>query len=137
MEATEPWIIVRTFSHAMEAHMAVGLLEGEGIPARIRDAHLVTQDWLLSNAIGGVKLEVAESTVEAARAVLTALDAESRAQRAQALQCPSCESPDIAVRTPTRLGTLAWIIGVVATGGLALIAMRPRNHCRACGRRWG
>jgi|JI10StandDraft_1071094.scaffolds.fasta_scaffold160232_2 hypothetical protein len=133
------YTVVRTFSHAMEAHMAIGLLDAEGIPARIRDEHLVTQDWLLSNAVGGVRLEVALADVEAARAVLAALDAETTQSAAQVgpLACPACESTDIEVRSRSRLGTAGWVVLVVLTGGLALLALRPRNHCRSCGRRWG
>ena len=134
--ADEPrWTVVRAFSHGMEAHMAVGLLDAEGIPARIRDEHLVTQDWLLSNLVGGVKLEVPPDQAEAARQVLMALDTEAAA--AGPPQCPSCDSTDIEVRSPSRFGTIGWVILVLCTGGLALLALRPRNRCRQCNRRWG
>ena len=49
----------------MRAH-----LEGSGIAAFVRDDHTVAADWALSNAIGGVKVEVADEDFEAAIALL-------------------------------------------------------------------
>ena len=48
--------------------MLRAFLEGSGIDAVVRDGNTVAADWALSNAIGGVKVDVAEE--DAALALL-------------------------------------------------------------------
>ena len=60
------WVKVASFSQPFEAHLARTRLEAEGIACVVSDEYLVRVDWLLSNAIGGVKLMVPAG--EAARA---------------------------------------------------------------------
>lgn len=64
--------ILATFSKPIEAHLLVARLAGNGIPAFLRDEHMVTLDWLASNAIGGVKVEVGDDDYERAREVIAA-----------------------------------------------------------------
>ena len=45
-------------------------LEDAGIPAYLRDENTIQIDWLYSNALGGVRVEVAEEDVDAAKAIL-------------------------------------------------------------------
>ena len=60
------------FSKPIEAHMLIAKLEGSGIRAFIRDEHMVTLDWLASNAIGGVKVDVEDEDFVQAREVMLA-----------------------------------------------------------------
>jgi len=53
-------ILIATFSHPFEAHLAKGKLESEGIEAFIADENIVGINWLYSNLVGGVKLKVRE-----------------------------------------------------------------------------
>lgn len=66
---------VASFSKPMDAHMLRAKLEGSGIAAYVRDEHMVTLDWLASNAIGGVKVDVADEDYERALQISSA-DAE-------------------------------------------------------------
>jgi len=61
---------VAAFSIPYQAHLAKGLLEANGIAAHIADEFTVSVNWLYSNAIGGVKVQVAEADVEEARRIL-------------------------------------------------------------------
>ncbi len=63
---------VATFSKPIDAHLLVARLEGSGVPAFIRDEHMVTLDWLASNAVGGVKVEVGDDDYDRALEVITA-----------------------------------------------------------------
>jgi hypothetical protein len=63
----DDFITVATFWNPAEAHVVRSRLEAEGIRAYLADEMTVTMDWLLSNAIGGIKLQVAEK--DAARAL--------------------------------------------------------------------
>ncbi|AMO56337.1 putative signal transducing protein [Endozoicomonas montiporae] len=64
-------VVVARYSFAYEAWLARGLLQGHGIPAFIFDEHLVTMNWLYSDAIGGVCLLVPESFLVRAQALLS------------------------------------------------------------------
>ena len=68
--AREQLVTVATFLGPGEAHLARSRLEAEGIHAYLADEYMVTMDWLVSNAVGGVKLQVAESNVDHARRIL-------------------------------------------------------------------
>ena len=63
------------FNHPDQAHLLRMRLEGSGIAAYVRDENMVTLDWLVSLAVGGVKVDVADDDYEAALAIL-AEDAE-------------------------------------------------------------
>ncbi len=69
---------IATFTSPMDANMLVARLEGSGIAAFTRDENMISLDWLASNAIGGVKVDVAEEDVEKALAVLNAATAEEQ-----------------------------------------------------------
>ncbi|HPF72001.1 MAG: DUF2007 domain-containing protein [Lysobacteraceae bacterium] len=58
---------------APEAHILRGRLEAEGIPAFIQHEHHVTMDWLVSNALGGVRLQVPVEYAQEAVAILRAI----------------------------------------------------------------
>jgi hypothetical protein len=63
-------ITVASTSHTYEAHLIKSKLESEGIPAFIKDEHVVTANWLYSLAVGGVKIQVAQRDVERAKEIL-------------------------------------------------------------------
>ena len=63
-------VTVATFTTPLEAELARGRLEGEGVEAHVADGELVTADWTMSNAVGGVKVRVAAEDADRARAVL-------------------------------------------------------------------
>jgi hypothetical protein len=58
--------MLASFSKAEDAHLLRARLEGSGIAAYVRDEHMVTADWLYSNAIGGVKVDVADEDFDTA-----------------------------------------------------------------------
>jgi hypothetical protein len=64
---------VASFSQPMDAYLLRARLEGSGITAYIRDENLVTLDWLYSNAVGGVKVDVEDEDYEKVLEIL-ALD---------------------------------------------------------------
>ena len=63
-------VVVRAFTHPHEAHLACSALEAAGLDATVADENIVAADWLVSNAVGGVKVLVRAEDVPAARAVL-------------------------------------------------------------------
>jgi hypothetical protein len=63
-------VTVATFQDPVAAALAKNYLEDQGIPACLMDEATVATDWLLSNAIGGIKLQVDPFHVERAELLL-------------------------------------------------------------------
>ena len=66
----ERYVTVAAFQDPMAATMAKNYLEEKGIPAILLDETTVATDWLLSGAIGGVKVQVRPIHVERAEMLL-------------------------------------------------------------------
>jgi hypothetical protein len=61
---------VATFHQAAQAELARNVLAEAGIQAVVADAEIVAMDWLLANAVGGIKVQVRAEDAERAAAVL-------------------------------------------------------------------
>lgn len=70
VEHPVPTEVVGQYSTAVEAEMICGLLAQAGIPAMMADAQTVLGNHLWSNAMGGVRVKVPFTDVEAAKAVI-------------------------------------------------------------------
>lgn len=51
-------VTVATFDSLIEAQLAQARLETAGLRSQLADAQLIAMDWVLSNAVGGIKLQV-------------------------------------------------------------------------------
>lgn len=60
---------------AVEAQLLMNLLQSEGIPASLADAHLIQAYQLLSIAIGGVRVRVPARHVADAQRIIAAFEA--------------------------------------------------------------
>jgi len=99
-------VILARYSKPEEAYLAASVLEGSGIQAFVRDANTVHANWMYSNAIGGVKLEVGEEDVELAREALEIpKDTESL------LECPECSSHHVRMRELNLLTAIGVFLG--------------------------
>jgi len=121
---------IATFTKPEEAHLLRMRLEALGIEAFIQDENLIQIDLLLSNAIGGVRVQVADEDEQAVRELLkedTGIPAE-----ADALRCPKCGSTSIETEQfSKRLAFLSLLLL-----GIPLLLMRRRLRCNACLHTW-
>lgn len=69
------FIIVARYADPLEAQIARGLLQAEGIYAHLGDEHAALANWEWRLAIGGAKLRVPEAQAGRARRILQAIDA--------------------------------------------------------------
>ena len=105
------FVTVATFSQPVEAHLARTKLESEGVTCFVSDENVVTVNWLLSSAVGGVKLKVPEWQADYAREVLRpkprlVVVADNDTDRC----CPRCRSVDVYYqRFSRRAGFLAMV----------------------------
>lgn len=130
----DPFIVVATYLDATQAHVAKGLLESEGIDAVLRDEHLVTANWMLSNALGGVRLMVPQSREAEAQRLLQqvnrgefALDEEDPADI-----CPKCGARGAHPDSPSRRLAFAALMFL----NIPLPFAGTGRRCRACGHWW-
>ena len=93
-------VTVATFDNLVEAHMARNCLEAAGLKSFLMDEETVGMAWHLSNALGGVKLQVGEEDADEALAVLAeaAPSTSTSADSQEAISCPPTDaSPQIEV----------------------------------------
>jgi hypothetical protein len=123
------FILLNAYSNYVDAHIARGVLEEEGINCWLKDENTLTIDPILTNAIGGIKLMVVRSQAERAADILRRLRNEAKG----AIACPKCQSHNIEqVSTPRKASNwltaaLTFILGDYA------IAPDKVNHCFDCG----
>jgi hypothetical protein len=78
---TDELITIARYSTPHEAQLAKSVLDAAGILAFVADEHTITMNWLYSNALGGVKLQVPASLASEAEAVLDAAGKEEERGR--------------------------------------------------------
>jgi hypothetical protein len=138
--ATSPTVNLVTigiYSHPYEADLAKARLEAEGIVAFVADEFLVNLNWLYSNALGGIRLQVPEPDMEMAQQMLSD-DASQEVQDSSfdeehALACPKCGSKateyvDLVAR---RVTYLSWLVV-----GFPILRFRNRMRCSKCRFAW-
>jgi hypothetical protein len=129
---------IRQYRDQAAAMMARSVLESAGIACLLRDENTVGMDWLWSNLMGGIRLQVAEEDVEAAEALLSQPIPESIAVEGEAdfdqPHCPRCGALDISVvNVNTKVGAASMLIlGFPVQSPIA----RDTWLCDKCGCRW-
>lgn len=123
-------VTIAAFSKPEDAHLLRMRLEAGGVNACVQDENLVQVNWLWANAVGGVRVQVAERDIEKARKILA--DEGDETPGAVNVICPYCKStrtePD---DTRRRISLLSLVL-------LNLPWLWPKNRyrCAACGHRW-
>lgn len=121
---------IATFSKPEEAHMLRLRLEAGGVPAYIQDENMVQMDWLYSNAIGGVRVQIGEDDVDRAKEILQDPGAET--EPAEMPGCPKCASTNTAPdELPRRLSFLTFMIA-----GIPFLFSKTRWRCGQCDHVW-
>lgn len=123
-------ITVSTFSKPEDAHMLRMRLEAGGVPAYVQDENMVQTDWLYSNAIGGVRVQIAEDDLDRAKEILQDPGIETELPSMPA--CPGCNSTNTAPdELPRRLSFLSLLVA-----GFPFLFSKTRWRCAACNRVW-
>ncbi|MEO6846257.1 MAG: DUF2007 domain-containing protein [Chthoniobacterales bacterium] len=123
-------ITIARFSKPEEAHLLRLRLEAGDVPAFTLDENTIQMDWLYSNAIGGVRVQIAEEDLEAAREILQELPIENLP--ADMPECPKCTSRNTTLDDlPRRLSFLSLLLI-----GFPLLFSKTRWKCLACNNTW-
>ena len=128
-------VTIAKFRDLPEALLAQGNLNSSGIESVLLDDNLVCLDWLWSNAVGGIKLQVNAEDADEATEILNEPIPETiefgGAGDYRQPECPKCKSLDVTfqeIYKPVAYGSL-WV-------GLPLPVHRKAWKCRACGNEW-
>jgi hypothetical protein len=128
-------VTVQQYRDLAEAQVAKGVLDSAGIPCCLRDENTVRLEWVWSNLLGGVRLQVNEQDREAAQEVLAQpipeqiqVDGEIPYDQPR---CPRCGALDIHYQAIHERAGLASIILFVP------IPIPKRAWiCEECGAQW-
>lgn len=134
--ASQALVTVASYSQPLEARVALGRLEDEGIPVFLADENVVTMDWTWSNALGGVRLQVPENHAARAADILSApapfVEPDPIEEADDEDRCPSCGSTQVEDRSlGRRLVYASWVVL-----GVPIPFIRRARRCVACGSRW-
>lgn len=124
-----------SFSAPYKAHLARGLLEANGITAFIVDEYTAGMNWLLSNAIGGVKVQVEITDLEDARRIL-ALNGQQEGSLPEGDdswgECPNCGSASVEFILERKgPAVLTWLLI-----GAPLLFSSKKLRCLSCHSDW-
>jgi transposase-like protein len=129
-------VTVARFRDLIEAQLAKGKLEAAGIETFLANENIVSLDWFYSNAVGGLRLQVAEEDLEDATAILADPIPDEIIEEPSGVvytqpHCPRCDSLDIGFETINRL----WSYGLMFV--IAPIPVRRSDwKCQNCGAEW-
>jgi hypothetical protein len=129
-------VTVISYRDLTEAEVAQTALESAGIKAYLQDAHMVIMNWAWSNAIGGIRLQVAPGDEANARKVLAQSVPEEVAfaenETFQQPRCPRCGSAEISFLGASRGVAIASLYAL----SIPLPQGRETWSCASCGAQW-
>ena len=123
-------ITIARFSKAEDAHLFRLRLEAGGMPAYILDENTVQMDWLYSNAIGGIRVQISEEDIDDARELLR--DMEIPKEDPGNPACPKCSSP----RTITADFAIRMSFLSILLLGFPCLFSNVRWKCPDCANTW-
>jgi hypothetical protein len=134
---TDEIITLWRYRDLPEALFAQGKLEAAGVDSVLLDQNLVLHYWYLSDAIGGLRLQVAAADAQTAMEVLSdeipaSFTAEEIGEEYTQPVCPECGSRDVDFRTFSR----GWALVALYVLALPLPIPVYKWKCQDCGRRW-
>ncbi len=124
-------VTIDRFFHPTNAHIAAGRLESEGIPVHLLGINHASANWLISNALGGIRLQVPRRFEEEARALLSSGESLEESKE-DSERCPKCGSPH-----STACST-AWKASFLAVHLLSIPLPwgKDKRQCEECGHSW-
>jgi hypothetical protein len=128
-------VLVGRYRDLPTAMIAKSVLDSAGMESFLADDSMVRMDWLISNALGGIKLFVRKEDSEGARQLLAEqvpkkFEVEGVGEYEQP-KCPKCESHDISFE---ELDKKIAYPGLLV--GIPIPAVQHGWTCHACGHTW-
>jgi hypothetical protein len=122
-----------------EAEAAISALDAAGIPCALDDENIIGVQWMNAQAVGWVKVVVADEDVENAAEILASPavvdESETRPAESAVTGCPRCGSPEVHRVYYRRLLVLPFLLAPLQLLALPVLVLLPRWKCDNCGRR--
>lgn len=130
-------IIVGSYESPEQAHVVLGRLHAEEIPAALLNEYAIGNQWGIGLAAGGVCVQVRPMDVDRARQIIVAAadipDEEMEdADPYSGYCCPRCDSTKVEYR---RCSLRAFCLSILIVW-VPLPLIRPRLRCLGCGHHW-
>ncbi len=125
----ETFLPIHYFTNYIEANILLGRMQEEGINCWLKDENTVTTNPIWTQAVGGIKLMVAQQQFDRAKDILDSVKSVKEEQN----RCPKCGSQNVElVSTPRK--AVNWFTSLFGfiLGDLAFGAHKV-NHCFNCG----
>ncbi|KGK42730.1 phosphoenolpyruvate synthase [Nitrincola sp. A-D6] len=125
-------VTISRYSFPYEAHIAKSRLDSEGIPSFVADEHTINMQWLYSNALGGVRLQVPEAYAEASIAILSEDREEDLVEEygIETKKCAYCGSYDTEFYPIGRRWAFLVFLGL----DFPLFPVKDGIKCKQCGK---
>jgi len=132
-------VTVAVFLNPVEAHIVRGRLVAEGIPAFVLHEYHIWANWLISNALGGVKIQVNNNHLLEAKEVLEKIDngefekeLEERDGPIDKIICPGCKS-NIIIECRWNEKIALFVVSLLS---IPLPYLQGQLECAKCGFQW-
>ncbi|MBU2995631.1 DUF2007 domain-containing protein [Cellulophaga baltica] len=83
---------VAAFEYVADLEIFKLKLESEGIQVFVKDGNIVNSDPLISNAVGGAKIQVFTEDEERAREIYDSIRSYAIGDNGQPITCPNCKA---------------------------------------------
>ena len=120
------------FTDPIQAHIVKGRLEAEGVYSCLANEHHIWAKWTISNALGGVELQVYNEDKEIGLGIIDAIYAGEFELEDDHIICEKCAS------ILTKRNRLSYKIAFFSffTFGIPLPFTNRKYICKKCGHRW-
>jgi DNA-directed RNA polymerase subunit RPC12/RpoP len=129
------FVTVGSYSTSYEANLVKSGLDAFGIHAILIDEHTINANWVWSNLLGGVKVQVSESEIEDARRLIQAEPADEQDEKDAwadtGIACPTCSSSNTRYFLDKRESFLTWLVL-----GFPALPTVSKRACTNCGHKW-
>lgn len=116
------FVQIAVFDNYVNAHIVLGQLQESGVRCWLKDENTLSTIAMWNQALGGIKLMVAEDDLEDARSLLGQYK-----DARQKLTCPACGSNNVEmVTTPKKASN--WLFALLGSVGAEKV-----YHCFDCG----
>jgi hypothetical protein len=122
-------VTVKVYDSLPEAEVARAMLEQHGFFAFLPDKNVVSAAWYLTQAVGGIRLQVPEGELDSVRPLLGGSD--DALVKGGVDSCPECGSGDV-----FRSVSLVAGIAALVLSGMPLLMRRRGRYCWQCRHKW-
>ncbi|WP_422083157.1 DUF2007 domain-containing protein [Ulvibacterium sp.] len=88
----ERFYTLASFEYPADVQVLKGKLESEGIPVFLKDENTLNSDPLISNAIGGVRVQVYNRDKDRAKAIYDEIRSYALDKNGNPVICPNCKA---------------------------------------------